>query len=70
MEAVRNEQQTQDCTQWGLTALPALGCDNRILIRVQGRKAEHPLVRKQAVVGAFRELPEMQPRGSAWAGPA
>lgn len=38
MEEVRNGQQTQDCTQWGLTALPPLGCDRRILIRAQRRK--------------------------------
>lgn len=59
MEEVRNGQQTQDCIQWGLTALPPLGCDSRILTRAQGGKAKRPLVR-ELVVGAFRELPEMQ----------
>lgn len=66
MEKVRNRQQTQDCTQWRLTALPPLGCDSRIFTRAQAGKAKRPLVCE--LVGAFREL--QYTRVPAWAGPA
>lgn len=41
------------------TDCSSLGCDSRILTRAQGGKVKRPLVR-ELVVGAFRELPEMQ----------
>lgn len=63
MQEVRNEQQTQDCTQWGLTAL-LLWDDSRILTRAQGGKAKLPSY-QAGCGGRVPSCSPLDPRGLA-----